>query len=119
MTTTFIYMLLCPLDGQVKYIGKANNPKRRAADHMFDIRGMTPEKLEWIGLLRKNKTKPILEILDEVDIDMWKWWENFYIQYFKWLGIKLINTNRAGNGLKFANHQTFKPGNVPWNKKKI
>lgn len=114
---TYIYALFCPIDGLMKYIGKANNPQRRVKDHMFDIRGMTSEKVEWIGQLRKNKKKPILEILDHVDVDEWEFWETFYIQYFKGLGIKLINSNRTGNGLKYANYQTFKKGNRPWNKK--
>lgn len=114
---TYIYILFCPLDGQPKYIGKANNPQRRVKDHMFDIRGMTPQKIEWVGQMRKHKKKPILEILDEVSIEQWEFWEGFYIDYFRSLGVKLINTNRHGNGLTYANHQTFKKGNVPWNKK--
>lgn len=115
--TTFIYALICPFEGNIKYIGKANNPIRRAKDHMFDIRGMTPEKIEWVGKMRKHKKKPILEILDEVLIEEWEFWEGWWMAYFKSFGLKLINSNRAGNGLKYANHQTFKPGNRPWNKK--
>lgn len=116
---TYIYALFCPLDGQMKYIGKANNPERRLKDHMTDIRGMTPDKIEWVGQLRKHKLKPILEILDCVEIEKWEFWEEFWIGYFKGMGIKLINTHRAGNGLTWANSQTFKSGNRPHNKNKI
>jgi predicted GIY-YIG superfamily endonuclease len=119
MEITFIYALFCPLSGKMKYIGKANQPHKRVKEHMYDIRGMTSEKIEWVGQLRKHNKKPILEILDEVEIKKWEFWEGFYIDYFKSLGIQLINTNRKGNGLKWANHQTFKPGNRPWNKNKI
>lgn len=96
---TYIYCLICPLDGQMKYIRKANQPSRRAKDHMFDIRGMTPEKIEWVGQMRKHKKKPILEILDEVEEETWQFWEGWWMEYFKGVGIKLINSNRAGNGL--------------------
>lgn len=40
------------------------------------------------------------------------WW----MEYFRGMGIKLINSNRAGNGLTYATHQTFQPGNIPHNK---
>lgn len=113
---TYIYCLICPLDGKMKYVGKANQPSRRAKDHMFDIRGMTPEKIEWVGQMRKHKKKPILEILDEVEEETWQFWEGWWMEYFKGMGIKLINSNRAGNGLTYATHQTFQPGNIPHNK---
>lgn len=116
--TTFIYGLICPMDNQLKYVGKANNPTARLKDHMWDMRGVSLEKAQWILNIKKAKLKPHLEILDEVDIEKWKFWEEFYIHYFKSLGFPLFN-HRAGNGLTFSNKQTFKPGNIPWNKKKI
>lgn len=116
--TTFIYGLVCPLENTLKYIGKANNPHRRLKDHMYDIRGMTPEKVEWIGELRKYKVKPELVILDEICISEWEYWEAFYLGYFRSLGFQLINTSRSGNGLTYSNKQTWKPHNIPWNKGK-
>lgn len=115
---TYIYCLICPITHKIRYIGKANNPQRRAKDHMLDIRDMPTDKALWVGEMRKHKLKPILEILDEVVIEQWQFWEEFYIGYFKSLGIELLN-KRAGNGLTFKNHQTFKKGQVPHNKNKI
>ena len=33
MKKTYIYSLVCPLDGKVKYIGKSNNPYLRFSKH--------------------------------------------------------------------------------------
>lgn len=113
---TFIYALFCPIDGQLKYIGKSNQPKRRLKDHMLDVKDMPVAKLLWVDEMKKRKLKPIMEILDEVSMYEWQYWESWWIEYFKSLGINLIN-KRSGNGLSFANSQTYKKGNIPWNKK--
>ena len=112
--TTFIYILICPMDGLVKYVGKSNNPEKRTKDHCLDFRCMDGNKAQWILTLRKEKKKPIMVIVDEVSSFDWKFWEEFYCQYFKSLGYKLYN-KRSRNGLTFANSKTFKKGNVPWN----
>ena len=95
---TYIYALICPLDGMLKYIGKANNPEKRVLDHMQDMRGIVYEKAMWIKKLK------------------WQNAEEFWISYFKVIGCNLFN-KRSGNGLTFANHQTFRKGHIPWNRK--
>ena len=116
---TYIYCLICPLDGQMKYIRKANQPSRRAKDHMFDIRGVPSDRVLWLGELRKKKLRPIVEVLDVVEVGDWKFWEEFYIGYFKSLGISLLQKRNGGNGLTFCNQQTFKKGQKPHNLGKI
>ena len=114
---TFIYILICPLDGLVKYVGKSNNPEKRLKDHLLDFRCMDLNKAMWIRQLRALKLKPRMEVIDEVDADNWKNKEQYWCEYFKGYGYELFNT-RSRNGLTYANSKTFKPGNVPWNKKK-
>jgi len=111
---TYIYALLCPIEQTIKYIGKANDPYRRLRDHLQDIRGITIDKLLWIDKLKRAKLKPILEILDEVEIEKWQFWESWYMEYYKSIGLSLIS-KRAGNGLTFSNNQTFKKGQIPYN----
>lgn len=112
--TTFIYVLICPLDGKIKYVGKSNNPEKRLKDHCLDFRCMDIHKAMWIRQLKGKGIKPELVIVDEVPVFDWKFWEEFYCYYFKSLGFKLFNT-RSRNGLTYANHKSFKPGNKPWN----
>lgn len=113
---TFIYLLICPMDGLVKYVGKANNPKQRLKDHCLDFRCMDLNKSTWILKLKNQGLKPELVVLEEVSVDEWKFWEEFYCHYFKSLGFILYN-KRSRNGLTYSNNTTFKPGRVPWNKK--
>lgn len=86
---------------------------------MQDFRAVPIDRLLWIHSLKQRKLKPIIEVLEEVNINQWEWWEEWYINYFKSLGIELFNKRAGGNGLKWANHATYKPGNIPHNKGKI
>lgn len=112
--TTFIYILICPMDGFVKYVGKSNNPEKRLKDHLLDFRCMDLHKAMWLKELRTKKIKPRLEVIDEVDSFEWKEKESFWCKYFKGYGYTLFNS-RSKNGLTFANSKTFKKGNIPWN----
>lgn len=113
---TVIYALECPLENQIKYIGKSNDPVRRLKDHMCDFR-QELKKATWIRKLKHDGKKPILVVLDEIELSKWKFWEQWYIEYFKSIGIPLLNYNKGGNGLGVGNHKTFKKGNIPHNKK--
>ena len=109
--TTNIYGLICPLTHQMMYIGKANNPERRLRDHMCDYRGVEYNKVLWIRKLKHMGLKPILQVLDVISIDEWQWWEQWWIEYFKYLGVNLVNRHIGGNGLSVADEHSFKPGN--------
>lgn len=115
--TTFIYLLICPIDGRVKYVGKANNPLQRLRDHVRDFRCMDARKANWIRRLRAEGRRPEVLVLEEVAIADWKFWEEWWCQYWKGMGFELFN-KRSRNGLTYANSRTFKPGHVPWNKGK-
>lgn len=120
---TYIYILICPLTKQVRYVGKSNDPKRRLRDHMIDFRTRLGEfaKTTWLLELYRRDLKPEMEVVDTIPIGDWKYWEQFWIEYFKSIGCKLVNSGKGGNGLSVANSQTFKKGNIPWNlgKKKV
>ena len=113
--TTFIYSLSCPLDGEIKYIGKSNDPKSRFRKHksLGDTnKGDNPMKNIWIKNLLEKGFTPILSIIEEVDIKDWKVREKFYIKYYKELGYKLYNVCGGGNGLTFGNSGSY-VGNPP------
>lgn len=81
MINTYIYYLHNG-DFIPRYIGKANNPKARLNLH---------KRLEE----RKNYQ---MEILDEVPMDEFKFWERWYISLFESWGFVLENKSKAGAG---------------------
>ena len=68
-------------DGIPFYIGKTICPKTRFSQHKF-----------------KHGFDIILEIIDEVPINEWKFWEMWYIELYKSWGFKLINKSKGGGG---------------------
>lgn len=98
MKTTFIYALLDPRTLKVEYVGRADNPKRRLVGHVSDsYREKTPKAL-WIGELLLLGLRPTLEIVDQVPLSEWKFWEREYVRVFRILGNLLLNANDGGGG---------------------
>lgn len=79
MNTTSIYIL--ERNNIPFYIGKSNGPNIRFYKHK-----------------EKFGEQIILEIIDEVPISEWKFWEIWYISLFKSWGFKLENKNNGGGG---------------------
>ena len=57
----------------------------------------------YMGSTRKynhKKTYPgcKLEIIDEVPVDEWMYWEKYWIEQFRQWGFKLVNGNKGGAG---------------------
>lgn len=96
MDTTFIYALKCPTSGGVRYVGKANNPKRRFNNHLCEK--IRSHRKNWITSLSFQGLKPVLEIVDEVPVIEWPMWEVAYIQFFKDEGCELVNGTLGGEG---------------------
>lgn len=113
--TTFIYILICPMNGRVKYCGKSNNPVKRLKDHCLDFRCMDQGMENWIKKILEKGLRPKLIVVHEPDVEDWKDMEEFWCEYLRALGFKLFN-KRSRNGLTYANSKTFKPGQTPWNK---
>lgn len=109
--TTFIYALVCPISNKVRYIGKANNPKDRLSDHRRIRDNNLPKKL-WIKSLLEMRLSPILLILEEVDMSVWKDKEKFYINKYKDLGSELLNICGGANGSHFGNKGSFDGSNA-------
>lgn len=101
--TTFIYALTDPNTNQVRYIGKSNVPDSRWAQHIKEARlasGNT-RKLGWIRSLIKENKYPVLEILDEVEISEWGFWERYYYYLYKSWGFNLTNSYECGVGVSY------------------
>lgn len=96
--TTFLYILLDPNTGLIRYLGKADNPFARFRDHCRKIRLRRTATNNWISGLVKKSQRPLMEILDEVPESEWMFWEREYIRVFRAIGIPLLNHTLGGEG---------------------
>jgi hypothetical protein len=107
---TYIYTLKDPINNEIRYVGKANNPKVRLRNHLNISKKDQIYKRNWILKLRKLEVKPIMEVIDTVPIDEWEFWEKYWISQMKTWGFKLINYTSGGDGCSFENQTSFKKG---------
>lgn len=93
---TFIYVLIDPRTNQVRYVGKTDNIRKRYNHHL--IYNGKSHKTSWIKNLKTNGCKPIIEVIDEVPLIDWKFWEVYWISQFKTWGFDLTNNTNGGEG---------------------
>lgn len=93
---SYVYALRCPDSKIIKYIGKADNPKRRYNSHMCD-KNRSP-KSSWIKSLKTQNKKPELVILGVYDKSIVYNMEIFWINYFKNFN-NLKNLTSGGEGV--------------------
>lgn len=93
-TKYYIYSLEFP-EGNIRYIGKTLDPKRRYWQHLHFISSKKEIKTLWIKSLLEEGNKPIIKIIDEVSDDFFNW-EQFYILLYKSWGFDLLNRYAGG-----------------------
>ena len=98
MQTTFIYGLECPLTKQIKYIGKANDVKRRLRQHLHQSKSSNSGKNLWIKDLLSHNLRPSIVTLDEVPMDEWGYWERWWLELCVSWGFDMVNLLQGGNG---------------------
>src|SRR5258708_6389227 len=99
--TTFIYGLRDPHTGEIRYVGKANDPQRRLTYHLCDSQ-LAPKthRNHWLRSLKSLGLKPSLVILETLaPCDDWKAAEQRWIASFLRDGVKLTNGTAGGDGL--------------------
>jgi len=115
----YIYMLLCPITNHIRYVGKTSNPKNRFYTHISESKLRRTHKECWIfGLIQKN-LKPILEILDEVEISEWEFWEKHYICLIRSWGFNLVNSTKGGEGMSSEYMKKHNPMHNPQTASKL
>jgi hypothetical protein len=78
------------------YVGKCKDLSRRLSHH------------KW----RLNNPNLMIEELDVVSIEDWKFWEIHYISLFKSWGFKLENKNNGGGGLTKHNNNSVEASRI-------
>lgn len=91
----YIYALCCPFNGEVRYIGKTNNPKRRYREHLTLLNERT-HKTNWIKKLLQQNVNPTIKFLEIVRSDLINDREIFWINKFN--GTNLLNGTLGGDG---------------------
>jgi predicted GIY-YIG superfamily endonuclease len=110
---TYIYILIDPLNNEVRYVGKSNDPKKRYLAHNNKSKDKNTHKRNWINKLRLKGLYPEMEVIDKVLKSEWHYWEKWWIMYFKFIGANLINQTFGGDGLTFGNQTSFRKGCKP------
>jgi hypothetical protein len=97
MTTIYIYGLTDPRTGEVRYIGKSKDLKRRLRHHLFMARTGREDtyKARWIRKLLDQGIKPDIVILVTTDAEHWEEDERRLIAE----GSNLTNTSAGGEGV--------------------
>jgi len=96
---TFIYALKDPDTGEIRYVGKANNPEARLRNHIGKAKEEKNHRANWIKSLMARGKFPVLEIIDESPEDEWPMLEAAYIQFYTEEGCNLVNGTFGGEGL--------------------
>lgn len=98
MAKTFIYALCDPNTGEIRYVGKANNPERRLTCHLCDRK--KSHKQRWIASLKRLGLIPSIKILAEIPRQGWEWVEKAHIRKLREMGYRLTNLTAGGDGVE-------------------
>ncbi|MFH1573715.1 MAG: GIY-YIG nuclease family protein, partial [Acidobacteriota bacterium] len=97
---THIYALVDPRDGEIRYVGKADNPKKRCAQHVREAqhKSDSTEKLNWLRELAEKGLKPEVRVLETIPLEEWPDAEVGIIEQLRMEGAQLTNSAPGGAG---------------------
>ena len=80
MSKGYIYSLIDPRTKEIRYIGSTTTPKARLTQHLSESNNI--KKFNWIQSLLSENLKPILNIIECVNvsnlIEREQYWTNYY-----------------------------------------
>lgn len=97
VTETTIYALIDPRNGNVRYVGRADDPQRRLQEHIRAGRTFARRHAaRWITGLISRGLLPIMKVLEVCSLDLWQERERYWIAHYK--REKLTNMTDGGYG---------------------
>lgn len=91
-----IYALTDPDSGETRYIGKANDARKRFKGHLSETRRKTPVYC-WIQALRLEGKTPGLTVIEICNADDWQEVEKTSIRIARREGARLLNIAEGGD----------------------
>jgi hypothetical protein len=95
--TTFIYGLVDPRTGDLRWVGKSDDPQRRLRGHVSSRDSDTPRGA-WLRDLWAHDLVPALVLFEKVAMEDWRAAECEWIDAKQAEGCPLLNVNRGGGG---------------------
>jgi len=95
---TYIYVLIDPIDNDIRYVGKTSNPRSRLSGHITECKKESSKhyRARWIRSLLKNNLKPIIKFIKVCPLNDFVKFETEYIKMFK--SERLTNSDETGQG---------------------
>jgi len=98
----YIYVLCNPDTNEIRYVGRTIYKLSVRLNCHCCMNGVRSNfnyrNKNWIKHLLNNGKKPIIKVIDIVDIDDWPYYEKYYIDLLKGFNINLNNHNEGGLG---------------------
>lgn len=83
MRITYIYYLQDPTNGDIRYVGKTTDLKRRVKDHIKRSSKYKFHSATWIKSLSDKGVLPIIVEIERLFDDSWKDREKYWIQFYR------------------------------------
>lgn len=99
MKTIYIYVLKCP-EGNIRYVGKTNSPKKRLYSHISEAKKGIGRRyvLNWIHSLLSKSLIPSMEIIEICNESNWQEKERYWVEYYRSIIPNLCNNADGGLG---------------------
>jgi predicted GIY-YIG superfamily endonuclease len=95
----FIYLLLDPRDGAIRYVGATIHPEKRMWEHLHDLRAKC-HRTDWIKFLLRHSLEPQMWIIEITDEKKWEKRERSWIKFYRKVGCDLTNSTDGGEGVR-------------------
>lgn len=101
-----IYVLIDSRTNEIRYVGKTiQKLNNRLSSHCSINENDLTHKSNWIRELKNNNLKPLIQLIEVVNEDVWEEREIYWIEYYSSL-YKLTNMDKGGKGSHKVKHET-------------